>query len=268
MTFPLFVSEFDSSAMPVIPEDSKPMQNIPLDQAAQALPPDKRIEEAQALILDAVYRYYFAKELDAELGQMSRSVKGPLSLALNSMQTAVIRDAVIAIATTIDEATGRTRSLIHTLRVLQRNLENAPADSSDPETQTTVELINHIMDITNPDKVKSLLYVRHIRNKWAGHASWDLSVDTWPTGDTTLNYPLLEDGLVHMVNAFDEFGALVQMSPYLQALEEASHCRTVNPDGTETFRITISWDAAGALAHAMRDAGKTGARKLLDQLRQ
>ena len=110
MTFPLFVSEFDSSALPVISEDSKPMQNTPLDQAAHALPPEKRTEEAHALILDAVYRYYFAKELDTELGQMSRSVKGPLSLALNSMRNAVIRDAVIAIATTIDEATGRTRS--------------------------------------------------------------------------------------------------------------------------------------------------------------
>lgn len=266
MTFPPFASEFDSSALPVISEDSKPMQNTPLDQAAHALPPEKRTEEAHALILDAVYRYYFAKELDTELGQMSRSVKGPLSSALNSMRNAVIRDAVIAIATTIDEATGRTRSLIHTLRALQRNLENLPADSSDTDTETTVELIKHIMDFTNPDKIKSLLYVRHIRNKWAGHASWDPGVDTWPTGNTALNYPLLEDGLVRMVNAFDEFGTLVQMSPYLQAVEEASHCRTVNPDGTETSRITISWGAAVPMAHTMRDAGKVGARRLLDQL--
>ncbi|MEB2529195.1 hypothetical protein [Kocuria rosea] len=266
MILPPFVSEFNLSELPVIAEDSKPMDNVPLDQAVQALPSEKRIEEAHALILRAVYRYYFAKELDTELSQMSRSVKGPLSSALDSMRTAVVRDAVIAVATTIDEATGRTRSLTHTLQALKRNLETAPVDSSDTETETTVDLIKHIMTTTNPGKVKSLMYVRHIRNKWAGHASLDPSVDTWPTGDTALNYPLLEDGLVRMVNAFDEFGALVQMSPYLQALEEAAHCRTVNPDGTETLRVTMSWAAVLPLAHAMRDGGKASARQLLVQL--
>jgi hypothetical protein len=266
MKLPPFASEFDPSELPAIAEGSRPLENARLDEAAEALPSEERIKEALALIQAAVYHYYFAKGLDGKLGELRRAARGPLASALDVMRTAVVKHAVIAIAMTIDETTGRTRSLPHALKALERRLEASPADPSDGETDATIQLIRHILTTTNPDKVKSLLYVRHIRNKWAGHASWDLSVDTWPTGDKMLNYPLLEDGLVRMVNAFDEFSRLVQMSPYLQTLQEASRPRIVNPDGTETSRMTISWDAAVPLAEVMRRNAQESARHLLDRL--
>lgn len=266
MTMPAFVSEFDPLDLPFIAKDSKPLQNTPLDAAMLALPAEERIEEAYALILDAVYSYYFAKELNAKLDQLILSKSGPLSSGLRKMRESVIKSAVIAIAKTIDETTGRTRSLTHSLRALKGSVEDTSAASSDGESEATIQLIDHILSRTNPDNVISLLYVRHIRNKWAGHASWDLRVDTWPTGDKALNFPLIEDGLVRIVNAFDEFGVLLTMSPYLETLENAARRVTDNSDGTVTSRVAISWSAAVPLAHTMRGAGQDSARQLLDQL--
>lgn len=266
MKIPIFLSEFDPADLPAIAKESKPLENAPLDAAVQALPAEKRIEEAYALILDAVYSYYFAKELYAKLDRLILSKSGPLSSGLRMMRDAVVKSAVIGIAKTIDETTGRTRSLPHSLGALKRSLEDSPAGSNEADAAATIQLIEHIVSSTNPDKVKSLLYVRHIRNKWAGHSSWDLSVDTWPTGDGKLNFPLLEDGLVRMVNAFEEFGMLLSMSPYLQTLEEAATRDSDNLDGTETFRVAISWKAAVPMAHTMRDAGQNSARQILSQL--
>lgn len=266
MTIPTFLSEFDPADLPFIAKESIPLKNVPLDTAVEALPAEKRIEEAYALVLDAVYGYYFAKELDAKLGQLILSKSGPLSSGLSMIRDAVVKNAVIGIAKTIDETTGRTRSLPHSLGALKRSLEDSSSGSNDDDVEATIQLIEHIVSSTNPDKVKSLLYVRHIRNKWAGHSSWDLSVDTWPTGDGLLNFPLLEDGLVRMVNAFEEFGMLLRMSPYLQTLEDTARRVSDNPDGTGTFRVVVSWKAAVPMARAMRDAGQNSARQILNQL--
>lgn len=262
-----FVSEFAPSDLPVIAKASKPMEKTPLNAAVASLPAEERIEEAYALITNAVFRFYFAKELDTKLGSISESHHGPLSLALRKTGESVVETAVIAIAKTIDESTGRTRSLPLSLRALRRSVEDSSAGPIDSETEATAQLIDHILDETNPDVVKSLMYVRHIRNKWAGHASWDLRTDTWPTGDGVLNFPLLEDGLVRMVNAFDEFGTLIGMSPYLQTLEDASRQITRNTDGTTTIRTTISWRAAVPMAKVMRGAGQDSANQLLDRFR-
>ncbi|WP_461189363.1 hypothetical protein [Arthrobacter sp. Z4-13] len=262
---PRFISEFNPSDLPVIAKDSKPMENSPLNAAVMMLPTEERVEEAYALILDAVYSFYFAKELETRLGSISESHHGPLSLALKKTRESVVKGAVIAIAKTIDESTGRTRSLPLSLKALRQSVEDSSAGPDDSETEATARLIDHILNETNPDVVKSLMYVRHIRNKWAGHASWDLRTDTWPTGDLALNFPLLEDGLVRMVNAFDEFGTLIEMSPYLQTLENTTRQVRRSSDGTTTLRMTISWRAAVPMAHVMRGAGRDSANQLLNR---
>lgn len=77
-----FVSEFDPSDLPVIAKASKPMENTPLNAAVTSLPAEERIEEAYALILDAVFSFYFAKELDTKISVISKSQHGPFSSAL------------------------------------------------------------------------------------------------------------------------------------------------------------------------------------------
>lgn len=244
------------------------MENVPLAAAVDALPTEERIEEAYALILEAVYHYYFAKEISGQLGNMNRDATGPIKAAVDAIRSAIVQQGVLSIAKTIDETTGRTSSLTHTLLALNRKLADPSLNDKDGSVQATVDLVQHVLTMTNPDRNKSLLYVRHVRNKWAGHASWDTRVDTWPTGDTALNFPLLEDALVRIVNAFEQFGILVQMSPYLQALEESATHGTVDSEGRKSFRVTISWGAMVPIANAVRFAGQQGARHLLERLGQ
>lgn len=242
------------------------MENDPLNAAVLALPAEERVAEAYALILHAVYSYYFAKELNNTMGDIIQRTTGPLHSALEQIHESVLKTAVIAIAKTIDETTGRTRSLPHALKALQLSAGSSPTGpDEDSETEATIQLLGQILKMTNPDNVKSLLYVRHVRNKWAGHASWDLSADTWPTGDNVLNFPLLEDGLIRMVNAFEEFGVLLGMSPYLRSLENAVRRKTVSEDGTSTLRVTVAWKEVVPMAHTMRSHGQESAKQLLKQ---
>ncbi|MFJ6454000.1 hypothetical protein [Paenarthrobacter sp. NPDC091669] len=267
MNIPEFLSEFAPGDVPVIAHNSKPMEHPPLNDALSALPIEKRMEEAYALILEAVYSYYFAKALDADLARLALERPGPLASGLREVRASTVKNAVMAIAKTIDEATGRTKSLPLALRAMQKSIEESPENPHTSETHATIHLIDHIWQLTNPDRAKSLLYVRHVRNKWSGHASWDADEDHWPTGDSTLNFPLLEDGLVRMVNAFDEFGVLLSMSSYLQTLEKTAQHSTGNSAGGTSGRISISWQAAVPMAHTMRDVAQEGARQFLVELR-
>lgn len=259
-----FASEYDLAGVPAI--SGSPMTNALLDAQVGAIAPESRVELALANMLGgAVYLYYFAKRAHPRLVTMATE-RGLLSSAIEVVDTSLVKQAVIGISSTIDLTTGRTSSLPHALDALEAELATRMTNTVDPETQAAVELIQHIRAATNAETVTSLKYVRHLRNKWAGHSSLDRSVDSWAEANTTLHFALLEDALARMVNAFQDLGTLAPMSRELRDIEARGHAGEVRADGTEVVRMTISWSGATPMALAMREVAQKAADAFLDRL--
>lgn len=259
-----FTSEYDLADLPTISDT--PLTNPQLDSLVGAIAPESRVDQALVNMLSgAVYLYYFAKRAHPRLAVMAAE-RGVLGPAIWVVDTSLVKQAVIGIASTIDLTTGRTSSLPHALDALEAELNTRLSKAFDTETEAAVELIQHIRGATNADTVLSLKYVRYLRNKWAGHSSLDRSVDSWAGADTTLHFPLLEDALVRMVNAFQNLGTLTPMSRELQDIEARGQAAEVQSDGTQRVRVPISWDGAAAMALVMREAAQKAADAFLDQL--
>ncbi|NRD62999.1 hypothetical protein HRD49_14715 [Corallococcus exiguus] len=264
MKFSDFTSEYDLADLPTI--SGPPLTNADLDSLVGAISPESRVDQALANMLwGAVYLYYFAKRAHPRLAVMAAE-RSVLRSAIRVVDTSLVKQAVIGIASTIDLTTGRTSSLPHALDALEAELNIRLSKAFDTETAAAVELIQHIRGETNADTVLSLKYVRYFRNKWAGHSSLDRSVDSWAGADTTLNFSLLEDALVRMVNAFQNLGTLAPMSRELRDIEARGHAAEVQSDGTQRVRMAISWNGAAAMALVMREAAQKAAEAFLDQL--
>ena len=260
-----FTSEYDSALMPALVGD--PMLNAPLDAVIDALPPAHRFEQSLLnLLREAVYSYYFAKHASPALASISSEQHGSLKAAIDVVRTSLVKQAVIGIATTIDLTTGRTMSLPDALRALTTDLKKRLSQTPDDETRAAAELVQHIRAGTNADTVLSLKYVRHLRNKWASHSSLDRTVDNWADADAEINFVLLEDALVRMVNAFQDLGTLVSMSQDLRDIEAQGRTGELLPDGTAEFRATISWSGAAAIALVAREEAKKSATALAGRL--
>lgn len=211
-----------------------------------------------------MYSYYFAKQASPALASISADQHGSLKAAIDLVRTSLVKQAVIGIATTIDLTTGRTMSLPDALNALTTDLENRRSQTPDDETRAAAELVQHIRATTNADTVLSLKYVRHL--KWASHSSLDRTVDNWADADAEVNFVLLEDALVRMVNAFQDLGTLVPMSQDLRDIEAQGRTAELLPDGTAVFRATISWSGAAAIALVIREEAKKSAIALADRL--
>lgn len=256
-----FVSEYDPSDLPTIA--GIPMENVPLDDNVAAFAAGDWAQESIAnLCGSAVFSYYFAKRVRVGLEKITPE-RGPLRIAYEGVRTSLVKAAVIDIATTID-VTGRTKSLPHLLDAVTRDLQGKPQDE---ETVAAVELVHDIRALTNANKVVSLRYVRHLRNKWAGHPSLDRAYDSWADADKTVNFPLLEDALVRMVNAYTELGALNEMSSALRAIADAARHETTLPDGTVQVQMTLGWSGISNIATVTRHIAQDAGDKLLAQLR-
>lgn len=239
--------------------------------------PGLRAEESLAnLLREAVYLYYFAKEACPALAAAAKLTTGPSGPATKVVQVVLLKQAVIGIATTIDlttprttgpvPATGRTLSLPHAIDALDRELAQRLETRADDETVAAADLLRHIKSSTNAETVLSLKYVRHLRNKWAGHATLDRALDSWADADTGVNFALLEDAVARMVNAYQDLGALASMSQELSAVEAGGRPAMKGPDGTERIEMGLAWSGANALAQVMREQAKKHAAELVRSL--
>lgn len=267
-----FTSEFDPADLPVV--SGSPTQNALLNAVTDAMNPGLRVEESLAnLLRQAVYLYYFAKEACPSLAAAAKLTTGSAGLATEVVQVALLKQAVIGIATTIDltttrttgpvPATGRTLSLPHAIDALDRELTQRLATQTDIETVAAADLLRNIKSSTDAENVLSLKYVRHLRNKWAGHATLDRALDTWADANTGVNFPLLEDAVVRMVNAYQDLGTLASMSQQLRAVEAGGRPATKQANGTETVEMGLAWSGANALAQVMREQAKKHAAELV-----
>lgn len=65
---------------------------------------------------------------------------------------------------------------------------------------TELDRLSDLQADINSDRYAPLEYVRHLRNKWAGHPSLDRRFDAWADADKTLSIATVEAALARLVN--------------------------------------------------------------------
>jgi hypothetical protein len=189
-------------------------------------------------------------------------------MGVREMRNSLLKGAVIGVAATIDVTSGRTRSLPDALNALETDLHNRKSQQPDDEIIAALELLAYIRRQTNANEVGSLKYVRHLRNKWAGHSSLDLTVDGWAGADRGVDFSIIEDALARMVNAFQDLSELVPMSKDLMDIEAQVTPPREQPDGTVVVEMKAAWSGANSLAQATRYSAQQAADAFIELFRE
>jgi hypothetical protein len=263
-----FASEFDPSALKA--DHGLPMTNAVLKAQVEAKGAAFRVEEALGnLLANAVSPYYFAKRVCPALDELSDGQNTHLAESFRQVRNSLLKTAVIGIATTIDtvdKSEGRTRSIPHALHALKRDLTTRQALQSDGDRAAAMELLNDLLERTDINRVVSLKYVKHVRNKWAGHSSLDLTIDGWADADKSISWPILEDALVRMINIFQDFSQLVSMSEELVQFEAGLNPPQTLPGGILRLEAKLAWSGANSLSQVMRFGAQKQADAFIEAL--
>ncbi len=254
-----FESEFDVSPLPEI--DGQPLGKKDLDSHVGGMAPWQRVELAQqTVVLDAVESYYLAKRFRERVLTFDGYTNAVVGRALKLVAERLARLAVVAIAS-VNDKQPRTMSLPQTLETLATAL----AAVSDADCKTERAAIETLKSAVNADVVPSLKYVRHLRNKWAGHASIDRDFDSWAGADATVSLPLVEDALVRLVTAHQDLADLIEGSETLRSLAQAPE-RPADAELPASIPMTVNWGAVVPLALVVREWAGRAVESLLDQL--
>lgn len=261
MRLPNFESEF---APHEVPDLTGPrVTNNNLDDAVAKVPEHERVELSQQnLILGAIKDFYFAKYFFRLESSADYEGDDQLQKTFSYLSEQLLKQAIISVATTIDltagkpvngvKPAGRTASMPHLLEKMQKTLESLDTDAS-----AELDLIAHIRLGVDTNKHLPLRYVQYMRNKWAGHASLDRQFDTWMEAKESVSIPAVEAALVRIVNAYEDFSDLVDMSETLmEKTKKPKQSPTINADGHKTFEMTVDWSSIRTFAPLLRESAK------------
>lgn len=250
-----FSSEYTDSQ----PSD-EPMSNADVTWLVHALTSHEDSEAAQQnLVLRSVKDFYLAKYFWLRTYNADYEGDDRLEGVTEHLQDVLLRQAVVSIATAIDTTLSsagggdkamRTASLPHMLDRVAARLGSASADIT-----AAKELMSTIKESVDPERHPVLKYVRHLRNKWAGHASLDIRFDDWEGGAAALRIDHLESALARIVNAFEDYADLVEMSDALTTATTAPpHPPVVDGSGRESIPLRVNWFNVGVAASVVREA--------------
>jgi cation transport regulator ChaB len=255
-----FESEYPDALVPN-PEGS-PLNKVSLSALHASIPLGKRLESSsQSLLVDAVRSFYFAKAFYAEWNLREENLPSDVRHAASQMPRDLIRLAVLSIGA-VNDSSERTRSLHNTVAAIKLALADDPGTDA-VAAREAIEDIRHRIDANS---VVPLKYVRHVRNKWAGHASFDRDFDDWASADTTLSFPLLEKGLEILVNAHSDLFEVIRLSETASRVAAQAERADSAEDGPLSVPMSIDWSAIAVLAPMIRDAAKRDAALIMNQL--
>jgi hypothetical protein len=258
---PPFESEYADSALPTF-------QGEPATHRMLRVSADAEIPWTQMSVLlgttavKAVQTFYLAKrfhqyfrdlpEGDDRVGHAIRDI-GSRLMRLAVLDVAALNDGGLAGK---DPEYSRTASLPIAHQRMERHLTAASAPVAE---------LDHLHKLRADISVElhtPLKYVRHLRNKWAGHPSLDRRFDAWAGADKALSIAAVEAALVRLVNNAHDTGAFVSSAPALQAFRQPP--AVPDPAG----RIPMEMDLTNVLVWAslMRDAASSGVRALRAQI--
>lgn len=266
MRLPNFQSEFAPHQVPDL--TGARVTNDDLNAEVAKVPEHERVEISQQnLILDVVKDFYFAKYFFQKANSADREGDDRLHGTFGYLSYQLLKQAVISVATTIDltagrpvngqKPPGRTASLPHLLERIKKTLEDLDTDAN-----AELDLVEYIRKSVDPQKHLTLGYVQYMRNKWAGHASMDRRFDTWVQANDSLSISAVEAALVRIVNAYEDFSDLVEMSDTLtEKTKKPKQVPTINADGHETWKMAVNWSSIRTFAPLWRES----AQKEVDQ---
>ncbi|BAS08677.1 hypothetical protein AHiyo4_20990 [Arthrobacter sp. Hiyo4] len=242
--------------------DGNPIDNANLEAHVEAMPVSERIEMSQqVLVLEAVRTYYFAKAFRMGIRELATEIPESDSHPMTMMGKDLMRLAVINVAS-VNNKGSRTKSLPNTLGVLKAALSGLQVS----DAEAAISLIDEISKSINADTQLPLKYLRHMRNKWAGHASLDRHVDDWADAGSTLSLPLIEEGLARLVNAHQDLSEVLNMSAEARRVAAEAVAKPAVIDGIETVPMTFDWSSAVVIAEVVRDAAKNSATRMAKRL--
>ncbi|WP_159619440.1 hypothetical protein [Arthrobacter zhaoguopingii] len=261
MRLPNFQSEFAPHEVPDLTQAR--VSNTELDAEVAKVPEDERIEISQQnLIRKVVKDFYFAKYFFLRTNTVDYEGDGQLQRTFVYLSHQMLKQAVISVATTIDltsgrpvdgkKRPGRTASMPHLLERIKKTLEDLDADAS-----AELELVEHIRKSVDPKDHLTLKYVQYMRNKWAGHASMDRRFDTWMQANDSLSIAAVEAALVRVVNAYEDFSDLVEMSDSLtEKTKKPEQTPTIDADGHSSWKMTVDWSNIRTFAPLLRESSQ------------
>lgn len=115
---------------------------------------------------------------------------------------------------------------------MKRHLTDANASAAE------LDQLRKLQTDINCDHYMPLMYVRHLRNKWAGHPSLDRRFDAWASADKTLSVAAVEAALTRLVNNTHDTAVFVSSAPALQDFRQPP--AVANPDGSWPMEVDLS----------------------------
>lgn len=261
-----FESEFSPTDLPTL--TGEPLTNQILDSNASSRDRWVLAQRAQQnAVTESVYGFYFAKRFSEEIDGFDGWTNKVAESSVGHLERSLWKMAVIDIAKVNDQnKLLRAASIQGVLESMKSALEA----SSDPAAVAELSALNTLRSLINPDSEPILKYVRHLRNKWAGHPSVDRDFDSWADADKHLNIPLLEEGLARLVRAHQEAADLAASSSILSPLFNVPRPKPKivdTPDGpSKQYPMTVAWENVTVFADLMREVAGRDASGLLDQL--
>jgi len=256
-----FESEYADSALPTF--DGAPATHAVVRISADAETPWTQMSVLLGTtVIQAVQSFYLAKRSKQYFSDLPEN-DDRVGQAIGDINSRLMRMAVLDIAALNDGGlaghdpeNSRTASLPTTHQRMKRHLTDANASAAD------LENLNKLRTDINSDHYLPLKYVRHLRNKWAGHPSLDRRFDTWASADTTLSIAAVEAALARLVNNAHDTALFVSTAPALQDFRQPPAVAT--PDGSIPMEINLSnvivW------ATLMRESAGSEVRSLRAQI--
>lgn len=258
---PPFESEYADSLLPTF-------EGSPATHAELAASADDEIPWTQmsallgSTVINAVQSFYLAKRTRQHFSNLPED-DDRVGLVMKDIGRRLMRQAVLDIAglndgglASKDPGNSRTASLPAAHRRMKQRLISAQAPLAD------LNRLDGLRTDINSDHHMPLKYVRHLRNKWAGHPSLDRRFDAWARADKTLQIPVVEAALVRLVNNASDTAEFVSSVPALEDFDQPPAAR--NADGSILMEIKLS--SVLVWAEIMRDSAGQNVRSLRAQI--
>ncbi|TFC91330.1 MULTISPECIES: hypothetical protein [Cryobacterium] len=253
-----FQSEYTDDAFPNL--HGAPLTHSVLDSLEGSIPLRAKVDgSSRELLIEAVRSFYFAKQFHLEWERFHDQIPEEVRPTMPVLRTDLVRVAVIAVWKVFDTSS-RTRSVDRTCLALSSALAGQEGD----DAAAARDLVRNVHRRTNADLEESLKYVRHLRNKWAGHASIDRDFDSWAGADSTVSLAVIEKALETIVNAHQDLYEVIAMNEALARALETPPATAEDDDCV--VKMDFDWSAVVPLAELVRIAAKRSATRLVERL--
>jgi hypothetical protein len=261
----LFESEYKDSALPTFQGAPATHDEVRISSDVET-PWTQMSDLLGTTVLQAVQSFYLAKRSMQYFSDLPDE-DDRVGHAIKNINERLMRMAVLDIAalndgglSAKDPENTRVASLPTAHRRMHKHLTDANASAAE------LDKLRKLKADINCDHYPPLLYVRHLRNKWAGHPSLDRRFDAWASADKELSVAAVEAALTRLVNNTHDTALFISSAPALQDFRQPP--AAANPDGSWPMEVKLSnvfvWaglmrDSAGDQVRALRAqiTGKT-----------